>query len=252
MHDAIFEQVNQYIDYPVHWLPLEESGTSNWLYRGSNHQQALILRINARDSIAFGVNRLREKEVLNSIQPFSWSVKVLADAPKEGWCVMKHHGLGLNGAVLTESMEQQLLSAVADCQIIFSPPKLNYPDLFLDYQTALNKLPDAEEWLKKLNQLLGLFQTLPRVSSCLTHHDLHPGNFCWQNDQLVIIDWEYAGVGNPWLDACMLYSACQVSADKISVLPAFSSLSEEAFSQGLEQAVQVGQLLEQLWFRVRA
>jgi thiamine kinase len=68
----------------------------------------------------------------------------------------------------------------------------------------------------------------------------------------VIIDWEYAGVGNPWLDACMLYSACQVSADKISVLPAFASLSNEAFSQGLDQAVQVGQLLEQLWFRVRA
>ncbi|MAC46875.1 MAG: hypothetical protein CMI12_08475 [Oceanospirillum sp.] len=252
MHESIFAQVNQRLEYPVHWLPLASKGTSNWLYQGSDHQQPLILRVNARDDLVFGVDRTCEQAVLSTIQPFPWSVQVIANEPKSGWCVMKHHGVGLEGSVLTCVMKLQLLNAVADCQSIMSPPAISYPDLFEHYQKALNRLSDAAPWLEKLSCLVEVFQALPAVQSCLTHHDLHPGNLCWQDEQLRIIDWEYAALGNPWLDAAMLHNSCALDSSILMTLPAFKQFSEADFLNALQQAAQVNRLLEQLWYRVRA
>lgn len=252
MHESIFTQVNQRLDHPVHWLPLASKGTSNWLYQGSDHQQPLILRVNARDDLVFGVDRTCEQAVLSTIQPFPWSVQIIANEPESGWCVMRHHGVGLEGSVLTYSMRQQLLKAVAECQSITSPPAMSYPDLFERYQKALNQLSDAAPWLEKLSHLVASFQALPTVRPCLTHHDLHPGNLCWQDEQLRIIDWEYAAVGNPWLDVAMLHNSCALDGSSLMGLPAFEQLTETDFIDGLQHAAQVNRLLEQLWYRVRA
>lgn len=252
MHESIFTQVNQRLDHPVHWLPLASKGTSNWLYQGSDHQQPLILRVNARDDLVFGVDRACEQAVLSTIQPFPWSVQIIANEPESGWCVMKHHGVGLEGSILTYRMKQQLLKAVAEYQSITSPPVISYPDLFERYQKALNRLSDAAPWLEKLSHLVASFQALPTVKSCLAHHDLHPGNLCWQGEQLRIVDWEYAAVGNPWLDVAMLHNSCALDSSSLMALPAFEQLSETDFIHGLQQAAQVNRLLEQLWYRVRA
>lgn len=252
MHESIFTQVNQQLEYPVRWLPLASKGTSNWLYQGTDHQQPLILRINARDDLVFGVDRVCEKAVLESIQAFDWAVNVIVNEPEQGWCVMGHHGIGLEGSVLTHAMKQQLLAAIEECQTITSPPQISYPDLFERYQKVLNNLSDAAPWLEKLSHLVESFQTLPAVEPCLTHHDLHPGNLCWQDEQLRIIDWEYAAVGNPWLDVAMLHSSCGIDTGLLNALPAFKEMEELTFIDGLQQAVQINRLLEQLWYRVRA
>lgn len=258
MHNAIFEQVNQALNCRIHWLPLSQAGTSNWLYKGSDGSRVLILRVNAQDQLAFGVDRQREAAVLEAISASPWAMQVIENQPEQGWCVLMHHGLSLGADAMTGAIQQQLLSAVGQLQKLPVPEgiaetlTIDYPGLFQRYQSTLNRESEPLHWLERLERLVQLFATLPQVGPCLTHHDLHPGNCCWQDDQLVLIDWEYAGIGNPWFDAAALHRYCQVAPADLHPLPAFSHLSAPLFELGLQQAQDAMLLLEKLWYKVRA
>lgn len=259
MHNAIFEQVNQRLKTEVYWLPLSQSGTSNWLYKGSDHRQVLMLRINAREEMAFGVCRQREDFMIRVIQGYRWGMQVLLNEPDEGWCVMKHHGLSLGGGPITGHIVSQLTLAVSELQQAGLPEseeelrlaRIDYPSLFHRYQQQLNQESDPVTWLERLNRLVDIYAALPQVPECYTHHDLHPGNCCWQDGRLVLIDWEYAGIGNPWFDAAALYRYCGLNAAAIHGMPAFSHLSPPMFELGLQQAQDGMLLLEKLWYKVR-
>ncbi len=260
MHNAIFEQVNRQLNVPVHWLPLSQSGTSNWLYKGSNRSRVLMLRINAQRQLAFGVSRVREAHVLEVIADQPWAMQVLRNEPDKGWCVMKHHGLSLGPDAISGEIASQLILAISELQQIPLPEsedvrniaRINYPELFQRYQDCLNRESDPVVWLERLGRLVQLFASLPKVPDCYTHHDLHPGNCCWQDGHLVLIDWEYAGIGNPWFDAASLHRYCGIPSGAIHGMPAFSHLSPPMFELGLQQAQDAVLLLEKLWYKVRA
>ncbi|OPX55232.1 thiamine kinase [Oceanospirillum multiglobuliferum] len=255
MHQSIFTSVNQQLGYPVQWKALDTEGTSNNLYQGSNHIHVLVLRINAPQSLAFGVDRTREAQVLNMIQPYPWALKIIANNPEEGWCVMRHQGVNLSGSLLSTLEKNQLLQAVSDYQQIkygYRDEQINYKQLFESYRVQLSQVTESDYWLEQLCLLEQYFSELPIVACCLTHHDLHTGNLCIQDEQIRLIDWEYAGIGNPWFDAYALHQYCQITPKEIHLLPAFKHFPELVFSQGLLVAGKVCALLEQLWYKVRA
>lgn len=259
MHDLIFEQVNQQLGCAIHWMPLGHEGTSNWLYQGSDGYQVLVLRVNARNPVAFGVCREREAFVLQQLHGYVWAAQVVCSRPDLGWCVMKHHGLGLGADAMGLTIRQRLLNVVTELQLIqpsdagqaLAELSIRYSDLFQFYQERLNRMSQPVLWLERLSRLIQLFVSLPQVTPCYTHHDLHPGNLCWQNGQLVLIDWEYAGIGNPWFDAAALAQYCSVPDAEIHRLPAFRPLSVPIFELGLQQAKDAITLLDMLWYKVR-
>lgn len=267
MRNSIFEQVNQQLNSEVHWMPMSQAGTSNWLYKGgyrtrtARHcSQVLILRINAHDQLAFGVSRHREAQVLQQIAGQPWAMQVVCNEPDSGWCVMRHHGLSLGPEAVSGEIASQLLKAISELQQLPLPEddetmriaSIDYPDLFQRYQDCLNRESEPVVWLERLNRLVQIFGNLPDVGRCYTHHDLHPGNCCWQDGNLVLIDWEYAGIGNPWFDAASLHRYCGIEPTKIHQLPAFSQLSPPMFKLALQQAEDAMSLLEKLWYKVRA
>lgn len=257
MHDVIFQQVNHHLRDDIHWHPFEQCGTSNYIYHGMRYDMPLILRVNGEDERTFGVDRVREASVLKAIQPFSWAMQVLCCDASAGWCVMKNHGEPVSHDQMRRHHDQLkagLLSVAADFQLLTTPAKFSYPDLFESYQKQLNQLPDPCYWLHRLDQMISLFRYLPRVPSCLVHHDLHKGNILIDDEaplNFKIIDWEYAGVGNPWLDIAMLHTEFDIAASELSTLPVFSRLSDDEFSVGLQDAVRFNQLLTKLWYQIR-
>lgn len=254
MFQSIFDSVNQQLGCFVQWKCLETEGTSNHLFQGSDHQRVLVLRINAVQAMAFGVNRDREAAVLDQLQAYPWALEVVLNRPDQGWCVMRHQGVSLQGSLLTEIEKKQLLDIVSQYQQIKcgnSICTIDYDQLFTAYSTSLSESVEADYWLDLLRLLEQTIEQLPKVPLCLTHHDLHTGNLCLREAQIKVIDWEYAGIGNPWFDAYGLYQYCQISEKEIYRLPAFQSLSEAVFLQGLSKAGQACTLLEQLWYKVR-
>ena len=54
------------------------------------------------------------------------------------------------------------------------------------------------------------------VPCCLCHQDLHPGNWLWDevgSGEIRLLDWEFAGAGNPHVDLCSVFVEFELSAD---------------------------------------
>ena len=68
----------------------------------------------------------------------------------------------------------------------------------------------------------------------------------------MILDWEYAGFGNPWFDAAALHNKLGISIEELSTLPAFKHLKSAELEEGIVDAIWLTDSLESLWLSVRA
>ena len=68
---------------------------------------------------------------------------------------------------------------------------------------------------------------------------------------IVILDWEYAAIGNPWFDASCLSRYLSMPSDDIYQLHIFKNLDEATFKNGLGQADRMTEILQRLWYWAR-
>lgn len=234
-------KINRQLGEALNWQPFAK-GTSNQLYRAVERPE-WVLRINAPPSNAFGVLREREAEVLEAIQGSSWALKVLENKPDSGWCLMAYHGAPLEA--LSDQLTAQLLQAITQYQQLAIKPdaEFDYGYLLASYRAILQQ-PQALALLDALEKALN---SLPELALCLVHHDLHLGNLALDGQQLVILDWEYAGWGSAWFDAAALSQSFAIAPEVIAKLPAFQALDLALFNQGLAIAEHVIASLALLW-----
>lgn|GEM_PF-1590386 len=254
MSEAVFKDVSVTIGEEIVWQPLPNKGLSNRLYRGYLAGQPMILRIEAGQDLAFGCDRARERAVLSVLADFHWSPDVVAISNGDsscGWMLMED--AGEVARVLSGHGKEQLLAALSEWQRISvsNLPEFDFKLLWLEYQRVFNQLKAPHKLSKQLEQCQSYFAQLPSLPSTLTHHDLHPGNLCWREDQLTVLDWEYAGLSNPLLDADSLHRNCAIDIADLHLLPAFQSLSYCQLLEGICVAENFNRALEQLWFSVR-
>lgn len=255
-NNLIFKSVHQLLGVTLSWHPIVSKGTTNSLFSAQLAEQKLILRINAERDLAFGVDREVEDHILSLIQGYSWAPKVIKNNRQAGWCLMHDHGAAFTEEA-RETIIPGLLQAIDQWQRIqpINSDQIDYDNLFNAYQISIkNNLNGAEQAdnLLLLDRLISTFGDLPETPSCLTHHDLHIGNLCGDQAQLTVLDWEYAGFGNPWFDAACLSHKFNVRLSTIGALPAFQHLSQQALSQGMTNAIELIKVLETLWFAVRS
>ena len=237
------------------WEPLEVQGSSNRLYKARVLPGTLeftreirpyshwILRWNADEKSCFGVDRALEQDVLMSIDGFSWSPDIIYLDPQGRFLVLPCYETVSEPFLFTSI--QPLLSQL---QTLDNVPKMQYPALFERYRLALANDIQGQELLAKL---VRLFQHLPDKNHSLVHHDLHPGNILLDGSSLKIIDWEYAGLGCPWLDLAAVSRFCELTYQDIQSLPIGVNRSEEEIAQYMKLAAAFNQILSGLWCRVR-
>lgn len=252
MPDQLFQHVHAQLQSTIEWTPLIP-GSSNQLYRGLWRGRPIVLRINAPSAVAFGVDRQREASLLSLIQPYRWSPNIIINQPDQGWCLMAWHG-SPPAHPLPPFHRQQLITSIADMQCL--SPTANdqavaYDSLLNRYQQILHNNDSDPLFIALHHRLTVALSHLPKTPVCLTHHDLHMGNLCWDNNQLVIIDWEYAAFGNPWFDAIALRHHFEYPHKSLHTLPAFRHLHDQQFRQGLLLARWIQDALEVLWYAVR-
>ena len=250
------DSVNRFLNTDVQWIPLQTSGSTNHHFKALVDGKNLILRLNAADTLAFGVSRKREASILELIKAYNWAPKIIHNNWQEGWCLMLDHG----SVIDTELSPSELLNTLHQWQLI-RPNKLlnrecvfNYQHLFEMYRNVFKATPSnsvSQDNLHLTNSVESKLNALPAVPYCLTHHDLHPGNLCKDGAQIVVLDWEYAGIGNPWFDAAALYSKFDILNEDIAALPMFKALNKAQFKKGMTVALELTILLEKLWVSVR-
>lgn len=252
-----FDSINQYLSEHCQlpspqWQPFA-GGSSNKLFSACIAGRSMVLRLNAPDSVAFGVDRQREAEILKLIGGNSWAPDVVMNDPQADWLLMNWHGDRLS-APLAESEQRLLLDSVVQWQTIRSDSaelQIDYRALFDAFRPQVKDLPMEQPLLTLIDGALRALDSLPNVESVLTHHDLHPGNLCSDGGRQVVVDWEYGAIGNPWFDLAALNHHCGIEVEQLSMLPAVASLELGELQRGLRRAVWLLQVLETLWYWVR-
>lgn len=252
-----FDFINQYLSEnhqlpATQWLPFT-GGSSNSLFSARMAERSLVLRLNAPDSVAFGVNRDREAAILALISKSPWAPDVVVNDPQAGWLLMDWHGDHLL-APLGESEQRLLLDSVAQWQTISSTDpvlQIDYRALFDGFRPQVQDLPMEQPLLTLIDGVHRALESLPHVEPVLTHHDLHPGNLCLNDGRLVVVDWEYGAIGNPWFDLAALNLHCDIKAEQLAMLPAVASLELKDLHRGLRRAIWLLKVLETLWYWVR-
>ena len=277
-------RINEVLQQNYQWSAFAK-GSSNQLFKGINQDSsnapALIARINGANAITPGVNRQREAVLLDELKHCKWAPQIIRNAPEEGWCVMRCYE-PLIAKSLTALQQQQLLAAIAELQRIqpHNPDGLlaiDYHQLILEnYQSLAVQLNDREALEQIAVFERGLLE-LPELPLCLVHHDLHMGNLALDtntdtestysesathkqilessalqsNKQVIILDWEYGGLGNAWFDAAAMHRFLKVSPEDLIKLPAFSTFNTEAFNHGLNAAIRLSETIDALWYWAR-
>ncbi len=262
MPETRIQSVNQYLstiinstqcDLPApHWLPIL-CGSSNQLFRAQWDGRELVLRLNAPAEVAFGACREREAALLAQLAGPGWMPAVVQNQPQQGWLLMQWHGERVIQP-LVASDQALLLAAVTQWQLIELSDErltLDYTALFTAFEPRVAGLPLEAPLQALIQGAHKALASLPPVPQVVTHHDLHPGNLCQREGQLVVLDWEYGALGNPWFDAAALHKHCGISAERLAMLPALVALDQATLNSGLARAVWLLEVLETLWYWVR-
>lgn len=240
------KQANLALNLSLDWQPLL-SGTSNQLLMAESPYGKWVLRLNASDRLAFGVNRQREAHILDVIQPFVWSPKIILNRPEQGFCVMQGYQQNTDHIPLSALWQAVNEWQQLPCENL---PCFDYQALIQQYRTVLTQESDQPA-LCLLDEFEKGLANLPELSPVLVHHDLHAKNLCCDDAQLIVIDWEYGGVGSAWFDAVALYEVFAMPCEQIRVLPVFQYLTESELQQGIQQASLLNRQLASLWYWVR-
>jgi thiamine kinase len=273
------------INHPLvdigHWQEIAK-GSSNTLFRTTIEGENYVLRVNASDEFAFGVNRVREAQILSLIATQNWAPKVIENAPQAGWCLMRNHGASVTAnvetkkAVLQWMKELQLFSqklkkesknydefekgrreqnkALEITPAYLSSLYFDYQQLFDKYKSLFKKSTGKRLALQLCDHLDCAIKQLPIVKSGIIHQDLHLGNVLQSQDTglITVIDWEYGGWGQPWLDTAALLTEFELDKAQLKALPVFEKMDVSEFEEALSVAVIINQGLACIWYWLRS
>ena len=221
----------------------------NFLLTGTEGR--LVLRLNNQ---APGVDREREAIALTLASELGIGATIVANKPAAGYLLTEY----IDGPVWTpeqardpEAQERlghclrRLHQSVVDLPA-FKPmvelrSYLQQPETrVLDY---FDSLIVAVDELERLLETQAYYEHLP--VPC--HHDLVHRNILGQQD-LRLIDWEFAALGNPLLDLATFINYHDLAPDEYAPLLAsyFGGQAPEQWPQ-LSAAIRLAQLLELFW-----
>lgn len=180
------------------------SAHAHWLIDSVDGEQPRhVWRASASPATTPGASEQAEVSALRSIAGRPWAPRLLAHYPGEGLLFEYIEGEHPEPATLAPAARTALIDVLLECwQTPCAGPPHDYPALVRDY--ARRAAPGATRD-RLVTALLADCARWPATVSRFTHHDLHAGNLLIAADgQWHLLDWEYAGPGNPWFDAAAL------------------------------------------------
>ncbi len=227
MGDAFFP-LERALDTWQDWaLPLSErprvlgpipGGRTNRSYRLRAPELAddLLLRLNNPFGIRLGIRRDEEALILEALATAGLTRGACYWDPAQRFTLFRHiDARTWSHRDLKDPLQQRRLKACLGAvrEIVPSTPRRSYTAYLTHYWQQLVGTeqvdPDLERrWQRFLPELEAFDRS--GWTPVLTHHDLIPDNILDTGQHLYLIDWEYAAVGHPDIDAwCLDPSAVQ-------------------------------------------
>lgn len=228
----------------LNWQLILSEGTRHPLFQAEFDSRHWIARVEPDTQTAPGVDPWREQRVLRALYANEWAISAELIMPDLGLLLMPFAGRLIARDELSAAQVDEICCAVQQMHRISDVPLLDYAALFMRYRDAFSRsLPGMGQLVDETEALLA---TLPDIGECLVHHDLHTGNMLWDR-HLTLIDWEYAGLGNPWLDYATLERDVGLTLRQLQSFDRLSAFEPQEMEHWLACAIQVIDQLETLW-----
>jgi thiamine kinase-like enzyme len=186
-----------------------EGGITNRNYRVNFGGDEYVVRLPGKDTNLLGIDREAERLATKQAAELGIGPKVAAMF-EEPPCLVTCF---VEGRELTsdELREQAVLTEVASGLRAFHESGLELPtefqvyDVVRDYADVAKSrggdLPSAFDGaLERAGEIVEAVRDHPEHEDSPNHNDLLAANFLQSGDGVVIVDWEYAGMGDPFFD----------------------------------------------------
>jgi thiamine kinase-like enzyme len=182
------------------------SGMTNRNFRVELAGRILVLRLGGEGTDLLGIDRLNEHAASVAVAGLEVGPEVLAFVPEEGALLTRF----LPGRCLTaeEARKPEVLERIVDAIHRYHQGPA-FPGRFSPFDTVrrYHKLA-RERGVKFPARLAKALRAMDRIEKALgplrrrrpCHNDLLPANFIDQGDSVKVLDWEYAGMGDPYFD----------------------------------------------------
>jgi thiamine kinase-like enzyme len=181
-----------------------EGGITNRNYRVRMGGQEYVVRLHGKDTQLLGISR--ESEARASAAAAELGIAPFLAARFEGGMVTSYVPCeGLSERQVADRAEE-IASALRSfhCSPVELPSAFRVPELLEHYARTLSERgaepPAALEDARQLAETIA--SALPPSEARPCHNDLLPGNVIREaaSGRVMIVDWEYAGMGDPWFD----------------------------------------------------
>lgn len=244
MPEKVSELLESHFGESLNWQPMHTAGTRHNLFIANHADACWVARVAPALTPPPGVDSLREAKVLARVRNLEQVVRPRIVDTDSGLLLMPFQGKAFEAEALDECRLRVVVNLINRLHAITDVPSIDYPRLFEQYRQhfteahyGLVQLVDETE--QSLNEL-------PDIGECLVHHDLHAGNLLW-NPELHLIDWEYAGLGNPWLDYATLTRDLGLKLHHLREFDRLADLSDEELEHGVALAIEVVDRIEMIW-----
>jgi thiamine kinase len=229
----------------------------SWVVNAAN--ASVVVRISSADERALQIDRANEALVLAAVEQAGLGPEVLLCDPARRVLVTRLAGRvwSLSEATAERSIDS-IAQMLARLHSMLVPQGISSVDLSVavsGYQQTLeargeNMGPTAQSLSRRALEIAHLLTAVSRPVLC--HNDVHHLNIVESSTGVRLIDWEYAGVGEPLFDlasACVYHSYDKTQRERL--LRAHSPDADHTDWHRLELACWLFEYIRELWMRVR-
>ena len=202
----IIQRVPQWKDADDIHVSLLAGGITNKNYLVQIEHETVVLRVSGAKTELLGIDREHEYAAHRVAAAAGIAPKIIHFIRPEGFLITRFiHGQLLSTEDLRQPHNIQRVAKVL--KIIHTLPTIaanfspfrtveNYTDIARHYKVVF---PDAFDWVLEHMRIIEVAFHHNPFGPCLCHNDLLTENFL-EDGQIRILDWEYAGMGDPFFD----------------------------------------------------
>jgi thiamine kinase-like enzyme len=228
-------------------------GITNHNLKVSLDDEVLVLRVAGKGTDLLEIDRGVELEATRAAAALGIGPEVVDFVEPEGWLVTRF----IEGEIpsLERMREPEMLVRVAEALRLFhwSLPISGTFDSFRVVETyrdtALARggsIPPDYEWAHAIAR--GIERRREGVAPVPCHNDLLNANFLDDGERIRIVDWEYAGMGDPFFDLANFSINHELDADgRRTLLAAYAGEARGEHSEALDLMRFMSDFREAMW-----
>lgn len=197
-----------------------EGGLTNTCYKLALDNGDYIIRLNAPNTQALGIDRSIEKSIHQLVSSINFTSSIrYCDDEDRYWIrdyiegeVLADNIADITQTTLSHMIEQ--LKALHQVPVKIELPEINISDKAEAYwQIIASQQPDND--VLKMKPLMQISMSEPPAGNfCLCHLDPVLANWLYTSEGLQLLDWEYAGMAHPLWDLAALFQGIKYSIEE--------------------------------------